>query len=226
MKRGLVVFAWLASAVLHAAVAGALALQPSNPVKIELPKSVQLVKLAPPKPAPVVEPTPPPPPVKPPPPKPKPEPVVKPKPKLKPKPVAKPLPPPEPEPEPPAEVPVAKAAPPAPPVKAPPAPPSPAPGPVYKPVDVGVAYLNNPKPPYPSVARRRGWEGTVVLLLNLDKDGNPVSVDIADSSGHRILDKAALATVRRWRFQPATRDGEAVAASNVKVPIQFSLNEG
>lgn len=89
-------------------------------------------------------------------------------------------------------------------------------------VDLNAAYRLNPAPDYPPIALRRGWEGTVRLRVTLDVQGHPSRVDLAASSGHPMLDESALAAVRRWRFRPATRLGEAVVAT-VEVPIVFKL---
>jgi protein TonB len=86
-----------------------------------------------------------------------------------------------------------------------------------------VAALNNPAPPYPLAARRQGAEGRVVLRAQVLEDGRCAEVRIALGSGHALLDEAALSTVRRWRFVPATRTGVAVS-SWVEVPIQFHLD--
>lgn len=85
-----------------------------------------------------------------------------------------------------------------------------------------VAALNNPKPPYPLTARRQGAEGRVVLRAQVLEDGHCAELRIVRSSGHALLDESALATVRRWRFVPATRAGQAVS-SWVEVPIHFQL---
>lgn len=82
--------------------------------------------------------------------------------------------------------------------------------------------LGNPPPRYPAVARRRGYEGRVVLRVVVDANGAVEAIEVAESSGHRILDRAALRTVRAWRFVPARRDGAPVAAS-VAVPVRFTL---
>lgn len=87
-----------------------------------------------------------------------------------------------------------------------------------------VAALNNPKPPYPLAARRQGAEGRVVLRALVLEDGRCAEVRIVRSSGHALLDESALATVRRWRFLPATRAGAPVTAS-VDVPISFRLDQ-
>lgn len=58
----------------------------------------------------------------------------------------------------------------------------------------------SPAPDYPALARRRGWQGTVVLRLTCDADGNVVAVVVVASSGHSSLDAAAIAAAQRWRL--------------------------
>ncbi|WP_249679038.1 energy transducer TonB [Pseudomonas abieticivorans] len=167
---------------------------------------------APPPPEPVVQPVvEPPPPVedelatkKPPKPipKPKPKPVPKPEPKPLPKPVEQPPAPPQP------------AAPPA-----PPAPPAPKP---VTPASANAAYLKNPAPEYPSLAQRRGWEGTVLLRVHVLATGKPGEIQIQTSSGRQQLDDAALAAVKRWSFVPA-KQGDVAQDGWVSVPIDFKI---
>lgn len=90
--------------------------------------------------------------------------------------------------------------------------------------DYKAAYLNNPRPPYPMVARRMGWSGKVVLNVEVLAEGSCGDLSIFKSSGHDILDKAAMQTVKSWRFTPARRGGQPVTQW-FKVPIQFSLEE-
>ncbi|MDK9703274.1 MAG: energy transducer TonB [Sulfuritalea sp.] len=85
-------------------------------------------------------------------------------------------------------------------------------------------YLDNPKPPYPSISRRMGEQGRVVLRVRVDAQGLPVDVQLHASSGSERLDASALQTVRRWKFVPARLGNEAVAAT-VLVPIAFSLKD-
>jgi protein TonB len=84
------------------------------------------------------------------------------------------------------------------------------------------AYLNNPAPRYPLVARRNGEQGTVTLKVLVTRDGVPASVNVEKTSGSRHLDSAALETVKTWRFVPARQGGQAVEAW-VLVPIVFKL---
>ena len=84
-------------------------------------------------------------------------------------------------------------------------------------------YLQNPAPPYPWQARQKGWEGTVILIVEVDKTGYPVKIEMESGSGHEILDKTALETVRKWKFQPARLGGLPVE-STARVPIRFELD--
>lgn len=83
-------------------------------------------------------------------------------------------------------------------------------------------YRANPKPDYPPLAREKGYEGTVVLRVRVLPDGKAGQVAVERSSGHEILDSAAVRAVKAWLFIPATRNGIAVPMS-VSVPIRFSL---
>jgi protein TonB len=81
---------------------------------------------------------------------------------------------------------------------------------------------DNPAPPYPAAARLRGQYGRVVLRVEVSPSGDAESVQVAESSGYDVLDRAAADTVKRWRFIPARRNGSAVAAM-VHVPVRFAL---
>ncbi len=55
---------------------------------------------------------------------------------------------------------------------------------------------------YPPLARRNGWEGTVVLALEVAADGTLAKApEVHRSSGHPVLDEAALRMIRRARFE-------------------------
>ncbi len=83
-------------------------------------------------------------------------------------------------------------------------------------------YLNNPPPVYPAMSQRKGEQGKVLLLVQVSAQGTAERVEIRASSGHLLLDSAALEAVKRWRFVPARHGDRAVAAS-VVVPIVFRL---
>ncbi|WP_137971001.1 energy transducer TonB [Pseudomonas sp. F(2018)] len=215
LSRREAVLLGLFALTLHGAVLYWLS-QRSEPVLPEVPVVIPPMTIEfaapPPPPEPVIEPPPPPvveelavkPPPKPEPPKPQP-----PKPKPKPKPVPKPV---EPPPQPPkAETPPA------------PQPPKPAPAPVETPPSANAAYLKNPAPEYPSLAQRRGWEGTVLLRVHVQANGKPSEIQVQKSSGREALDEAAIRAVKRWSFVPAKR-GDQTIAGWVTVPLAFRLN--
>ena len=85
-------------------------------------------------------------------------------------------------------------------------------------------YLHNPPPTYPPLAKRRGLTGSVVLKVLVGREGVAKELAVRSSSGHAVLDQAALATVSGWRFSPARR-GEVSVESWVDVPIRFEFNQ-
>ncbi len=86
---------------------------------------------------------------------------------------------------------------------------------------VPVKYARCPAPAFPAEAKKTGIKGTVLLLVEVDEQGRPASVCIQRTSGHELLDAAALRTVRGWRFEPARVDGQAVS-SRAEVPVRFA----
>jgi len=86
----------------------------------------------------------------------------------------------------------------------------------------GAGYLRNPRPPYPEMARARGWEGEVVLKVRVAATGRPEAVAVKRSSGRHLLDDAAIEAVKGWTFVPATQGGVAIPGW-VEVPLVFKL---
>ncbi len=78
----------------------------------------------------------------------------------------------------------------------------------------------SPPPTYPPSALRNGVEGSVVVRVDVDATGYPMNVTVVQRSGSRELDRAATDAVRRWRFQPAHSNGQAVPGS-IEVPFDF-----
>jgi protein TonB len=78
------------------------------------------------------------------------------------------------------------------------------------------------RPAYPDAARRMGIEGTALLKIRILEDGAVGEVHITRSAGHSSLDEAAVEAVRRWRFEPARRDGRPIQVW-ASLPIRFRL---
>ncbi len=83
-------------------------------------------------------------------------------------------------------------------------------------------YRNNPSPSYPKIARKRGYEGLVELLVLISIDGQPSQIKIQTSTGHKVLDQQAVKTIKRWKFAPR-RDNGIPIETWVMVPIRFKL---
>jgi protein TonB len=91
-----------------------------------------------------------------------------------------------------------------------------------EPPHFNVAYLNNPRPAYPPIARKLGLEGLVVLRVQVSAKGVPEQVAVTQTSGAPVLDEAALKAVQGWTFVPARR-GDTPVAHVVDVPVRFRL---
>jgi len=83
-------------------------------------------------------------------------------------------------------------------------------------------YKSNPKPRYPMIARRKGYEGTVRLRVYVLENGDAGAVELEKSSNYEILDRSAIEAINRWIFIPGKRNGVPVA-SWVTVPVKFRL---
>ncbi len=88
----------------------------------------------------------------------------------------------------------------------------------------GVGVLRRIRPLYPLIAKKSGWEGTVLVRVTIEKNGRASQVDVSRSSGHKVLDDAAVKAIKRWTFRPA-RDGNIPIRSVVVIPLKFSLKE-
>ena len=83
-------------------------------------------------------------------------------------------------------------------------------------------YRKNPPPRYPDRARRHGLHGTALLEVLVTRQGRVGDARLFESSGHGLLDRAALQAVRDWLFEPG-RQGNEVVEMWVRVPVRFQL---
>ena len=73
------------------------------------------------------------------------------------------------------------------------------------------------------MAKEEGWEGVVLLQVLVRTSGEPGKITIRKSSGHKIIDNAAVDAMRQWRFVPAM-DGNFPVEKYVQVPLKFGLH--
>ena len=83
-------------------------------------------------------------------------------------------------------------------------------------------YRVNPAPKYPKMARKRGYQGTVLLSVHVNKEGKVDDLWLFESSGYKILDNEAINSVKDWIFEPG-RKGDVAVDMWVEVPVVFEL---
>lgn len=85
----------------------------------------------------------------------------------------------------------------------------------------GPGFRRQIQPVYPTPARRRGKEGTVLLRLSISETGQLMQVEVLEDPGHGLAE-AALEAVRASSFTPARHNGRPVAVK-ATLPIRFTL---
>ncbi len=94
--------------------------------------------------------------------------------------------------------------------------------PAIQPPSSDADYLQNPQPRYPESSQRLNEQGTSTIRVLIGADGQPQRAEIGKSSGFDRLDRAALATVMRWRYVPGKHNG-VPEAMWFSVPIVWKL---
>jgi TonB family protein len=69
---------------------------------------------------------------------------------------------------------------------------------------------------YPSAARKEHLEGSGLFEIHINPDGSVAAVRILETTGYDILDAAAIAGFRQWRFRPHT-------IPIVRMPVQYRI---
>jgi protein TonB len=78
---------------------------------------------------------------------------------------------------------------------------------------------------YPVAAQRRGIEGSVTVRVAIDGTGRISRFDISQGSGYRVLDEAALASIRRAASNSRIFTGHTHAPLEVEFPVRYQLVE-
>jgi len=79
-------------------------------------------------------------------------------------------------------------------------------------------------PAYPPELRKAKIEGTVTLVFVLSEEGRVEEPRIENSSRPEF-EKPALEAIRKWRFRPGEKDGQAVR-TYIRVPMRFRVSTG
>jgi protein TonB len=83
---------------------------------------------------------------------------------------------------------------------------------------------NSVKPNYPQAALERGTEGWVDLIFTVRTDGRVTDVSVSAAEPAGIFEQAAMAAVRRWRYEPVKRDGRAVE-QRARLRLRFTIEK-
>jgi protein TonB len=81
--------------------------------------------------------------------------------------------------------------------------------------------IYSPEPSFSDEARKAKFQGIVMLMVVVGKDGRPYNIRVRQSLGMG-LDQQAIAAVKNWRFRPATFQGQPVA-TQIAVQVDFHL---
>jgi len=76
---------------------------------------------------------------------------------------------------------------------------------------------------YPRIAQRHNLQGETLVEVWLDQKGKQIKQRIITSSGHALLDNAALKAIANWQFQQAESQSQSIAY-RVQIPIIFKLD--
>lgn len=80
-------------------------------------------------------------------------------------------------------------------------------------------------PEYPDEAVRRRQQGIAIFTVAVDADGILTCAVLRSSSGHALLDSAALSAIKRADFH-AARHGGVRVAGRLSIPVEFRLGSG
>ena len=98
-------------------------------------------------------------------------------------------------------------------------------GPIYSAGKEGVNFpqaLYTPEPDFSEPARKAKYQGTAILNVVVDKEGNVSRIRLERPLGMG-LDENAMESLKTWRFKPATRNGQPVAVE-LNVEVAFNLH--
>jgi protein TonB len=85
-----------------------------------------------------------------------------------------------------------------------------------------IGTLKNPHPEYPVIARKKGWQGRLLLNVRISENGDVLNINILKTSGFKILDRTSVETIKEWKFTPA-RLGKNNVEGYLNIPISFKL---
>ena len=81
--------------------------------------------------------------------------------------------------------------------------------------------IHKPEPGYTEEARKAQLQGTVILFIVVDENGDPRNLKVIRSLGMG-LDRKAMEAVNQWKFRPGMKDGNPVPVQ-ATIEVNFRL---
>ena len=86
--------------------------------------------------------------------------------------------------------------------------------------------ISDPKPiPYPEQAMAQGWQGKIVVAVEILANGSVGLYQVTHSTGYQILDEVAIQAVQNWKFHPAVKANGQLIRTCIQIPITFQLED-
>lgn len=85
-----------------------------------------------------------------------------------------------------------------------------------------ITYAPDTADYYPPQSRRNNEEGRALVHICVDERGRVATAAVDGSSGHALLDDAAVKLAKTYRFKPATQSGKPVQWCTA-LPVKFVL---
>ena len=85
-----------------------------------------------------------------------------------------------------------------------------------------IGSIKNPHPKYPLIARKKGWQGRLLLNVRISENGDVININVIQTSGFEILDQTSIETIKGWKFTPA-QIGKKKVEDFLNIPISFKL---
>jgi len=80
----------------------------------------------------------------------------------------------------------------------------------------------NPTPEIPTTIMERAFKSYCVARFFIDNEGKP-TVKLLTKSGSNEIDDITIATLRRWKFNPAMLDGKPVESTR-RIRVEFEID--
>lgn len=81
------------------------------------------------------------------------------------------------------------------------------------------------EPKYPAQAARDGKEGWVRLSFTINEVGGVDDVEVIDADPKRVFDREAKRALSKWKYKPKIEDGKPMKQFNMKVQLDFKLDQ-